>query len=215
MKIYGNPVATPLDPETVNKEVLGNLVVTLDLDKGTASHSSTEILNHLANGGSVVSKLSGDMDEYGHLWGAMDGEVAFSYIWVSISDTTQYIYTVRANKSIGLMESEMKPGPGGTVTDEQVADAVESYLEENPVQPGATQEQAAQIQANANALEALQAAVVGVSTVRSGQTVTLKLTLSDGGTETSVLTLDENDNPVGLTVNGTKIPWEWRGFDGT
>jgi hypothetical protein len=50
----------------------------------------------------------------------------------------------------------VKGGNSGGATDDQVAQAVEDYLAENPVQPGATAEQAAQIQANADAIEELQ-----------------------------------------------------------
>lgn len=43
----------------------------------------------------------------------------------------------------------VKPeGGGGLVTPEQIQQAVDNYLEENPVQPGATVEQAAQIEKN-------------------------------------------------------------------
>lgn len=45
---------------------------------------------------------------------------------------------------------------GGTVTPEQIQAAVDAYLEENPVQAGATEEQAAQIEANKEAIEQLQ-----------------------------------------------------------
>lgn len=43
-----------------------------------------------------------------------------------------------------------------SATDEQIATAVDAYLDENPVQAGATAEQAAQIQANKEAIEQLQ-----------------------------------------------------------
>lgn len=43
-------------------------------------------------------------------------------------------------------------GGGGTVTPEMIDEAVSKYLEANPVSPGATPEQAAQIQENANAI---------------------------------------------------------------
>lgn len=113
------------------------------------------------------------------------------------------------------VEALEKTGLPGTITDEQVAAAVESYLEENPVQPGATPEQAAQIQANTDALEALEAAVKDVSVARSGQSITMTLGLDDGTSEVHVLALDANDKPVSLTVNGVAIPISWEGFDGT
>ena len=42
--------------------------------------------------------------------------------------------------------------PSGTITDEQISTAVNNYLTEHPVSGGATAEQVAQIQANANAI---------------------------------------------------------------
>lgn len=39
--------------------------------------------------------------------------------------------------------------------------------------------------------------------------VTMVSTLSDGSTETIVISADENGNPNGLTVNGTAIPLTW------
>lgn len=47
-------------------------------------------------------------------------------------------------------------GGGGTVTPEQIQAAVDAYLEEHPVEPGATEEQAAQIEANKEAIAQLQ-----------------------------------------------------------
>ena len=46
---------------------------------------------------------------------------------------------------------------GGGATPEQIQNYVSAYLEENPVQPGATEAQAAQIEANTEAIEQLQA----------------------------------------------------------
>lgn len=47
-------------------------------------------------------------------------------------------------------------GGGGTVTPEQIQAAVDDYLYANPVQAGATEEQAKQIQDNADAIKQLQ-----------------------------------------------------------
>lgn len=44
----------------------------------------------------------------------------------------------------------------GGVSDEQIGNAVNDYLTKNPIQPGATQEQAEQIEANKKAIEELQ-----------------------------------------------------------
>lgn len=47
-------------------------------------------------------------------------------------------------------------GGGGTVTPEMIENAVNSYLDANPVEAGATEEQAAQIEANKEAIAKLQ-----------------------------------------------------------
>ena len=47
-------------------------------------------------------------------------------------------------------------GGGGTVTPEQIQAAVDAYLDANPVQAGATEEQVKQIQDNSDAIEQLQ-----------------------------------------------------------
>lgn len=54
-----------------------------------------------------------------------------------ITREEQYLYYLCVNGGIG-----------GNVTPEQIQQAVDAYLEENPVQPGATVEQAAQIEKN-------------------------------------------------------------------
>lgn len=47
----------------------------------------------------------------------------------------------------------------GGVTDEKIENVVNNYLENNPIQPGATKEQAAQIQENTEALNGLKFSV--------------------------------------------------------
>ena len=55
-----------------------------------------------------------------------------------ITREEKYLFYLCENGGIG----------GGSVTPEQIQQAVDAYLEENPVQPGATVEQAAQIEKN-------------------------------------------------------------------
>lgn len=50
-------------------------------------------------------------------------------------------------------------GGGGTVTPEMIQTAVDTYLVANPVTPGATKEQAAQISNNTKAIEDLKTEV--------------------------------------------------------
>jgi hypothetical protein len=52
----------------------------------------------------------------------------------------------------------------------------------------------------------------GYTVVKSGQTITMTLTLADGSPETHVLTLDSTDKPTSITVNGKAISGEWSGF---
>lgn len=67
----------------------------------------------------------------------------------------QYLYYLCKNGGIG---------GGGTVTPEQIEAAVNKYLTENPVQAGATAEQAAQIQENKESIELIKS----VSVVNAG-----------------------------------------------
>lgn len=59
----------------------------------------------------------------------------------------------------------------GGVSSEQIANAVAAYLEKNPVESGATAEQAAQIEANRKAIEALKESGVGGITEEADPTV--------------------------------------------
>ena len=61
---------------------------------------------------------------------------------------------VRAEDAAERAEEAASTG-GGVVSDEQIQEAVENYLEENPVEAGATEEQAEQIQSNTEGLAQL------------------------------------------------------------
>lgn len=101
---------------------------------------------------------------------------------------------------------------GANLSPEQIQEAVNTYLDANPVTPGATAAQAAQIQANTEAIAGIQAVPTAISTVRDGQTITMTISLEGGSTDTHVMTLDENDRLTSLNVNGREIPMEWSGF---
>ena len=47
-------------------------------------------------------------------------------------------------------------GIGGSISPEEIQNAVKAYLEENPVQPGASEEEAAQIKKNKENISSLQ-----------------------------------------------------------
>lgn len=97
------------------------------------------------------------------------------------------------------------PPGGGVVSEEQIAEAVEEYLNANPVTPGATAEQAAQIQANKEAIADIRTEVSSVSITEELQKWTIALSMADGSTETTVLETDANNYPTRLTVNGREI----------
>ncbi len=75
-------------------------------------------------------------------------------------------------------------GGGGTVTPEMIDEAVSKYLEANPVAPGATEEQAKQINDNTTAIGELQTDVEKVfQSVSSGKEV-IASAITDKGVET-------------------------------
>ena len=97
------------------------------------------------------------------------------------------------------VEAYLKENPVTGVTDEQIAQAVSDYLTENPVQAGATAEQAAQIQANAEAIEQLQQ--TGGSGVAGENGATFTPALAEDGTLS--WTNDKGlDNPDPVNIMG-------------
>lgn len=77
----------------------------------------------------------------------------------------------------------------GTVDQEQVAQAVAEYMSENPIEKGATKEQAAQIQANTEAIEELR------ENASEGPAYLAQDTAPE---DTSVLWVDTSDNDDGF-----------------
>lgn len=57
-------------------------------------------------------------------------------------------------------------------------------------------------------------AVVSMSIVKSGSTVTFTTKMDDGGTHTDIINLNENEYPVTIVSDGVTIPVTWEGFDG-
>lgn len=104
-----------------------------------------------------------------------------------------------------------KAAIAGNVTPEQIQAAVDSYLDKNPVETGVTAEQAAQIQANKEAIEAIQDPVVSGNTHWDGNTVTVTMPLASGGTDVIKAEFDDNANLTKITVNGREIPWTTTG----
>lgn len=104
-----------------------------------------------------------------------------------------------------------KAAIAGSVTPEQIQAAVDSYLDKNPVETGATVEQAAQIQANKEAIEAIQDPVVSGNTHWEGNTATVTMVLDGGGSDVIKAEFDDNANITKVTVNGREIPWTTTG----
>lgn len=61
-------------------------------------------------------------------------------------------------------------------------------------------------------IEGLRQVTAG-SVVKSGNTVTINTTLQGGVTSTVVMTLDDDEFPTSITVDGTAANWTWEGFD--
>lgn len=100
-----------------------------------------------------------------------------------------------------------KAAINGSVTQEQIQEAVDSYLDKNPVAPGATAEQAAQIQANTEAIADIQDPVVSGTLAVAAQKYTLTMPLESGGTDVVTVETDSNDYPTKITYNGREVPW--------
>lgn len=100
---------------------------------------------------------------------------------------------------------------GASVDPAQIQQAVNNYMEANPVAPGATAEQAAQIQANAEAIADIQDPVVSGNTAVSGNTYTLTMPRESGVVDTVVVEFDDNGYVSKVTENGRAIPWTTTG----
>ena len=99
----------------------------------------------------------------------------------------------------------------GNVTQEQIQAAVDSYLDKNPVEPGATAEQAAQIQANAEAIADIRDPVVSGNTHWEENAAIITMALASGGSDVIKAEFDDNANLTKITVNGREIPWTTTG----
>lgn len=76
---------------------------------------------------------------------------------VARSKPADYVYTETEVQTWSKLEERMDRVEA-TVTTEGIAKAVEDYLEENPIETGATAEEAAQIEANTKAINELKSA---------------------------------------------------------
>ena len=55
--------------------------------------------------------------------------------------------------------------------------------------------------------------VTSMTVTKADSTVTIAMTLEDGSTSQSVITLDENDYPVSIVTDGVTCSVTWEGFD--
>lgn len=104
----------------------------------------------------------------------------------------------------------------GGATDTQVANAVATYMVENPIETGATAEQAAQIQTNKGDIESLQGEVeamqmepAGFSVVEAESSTTITENLEDGSQFVVVINFDDTDTPTSVVINGKTKPITW------
>ena len=86
--------------EQVMDQVPGHLVVTMNRNGTTASHSAAEIIAHVEKGGSVTLDLvSGDHAvEHAQLYITFNGAAYFKVVSVSQSSVSEYLYVIDNNK---------------------------------------------------------------------------------------------------------------------
>ena len=142
--------------------------------------------------------------------GIVQGEDGGYYLAGALKDSGWTPNMFLGTDGDGNVVTKAAPGGGGA-TDEQVAAAVEAYMEENPVEAGATAEQAAQIQANAEAIADIRDPVVSGNTHWEENTATVTMALASGGSDVIKAEFDDNANLTKITVNGREIPWTTTG----
>lgn len=146
------------------------------IDKKTLGAAKSYVKKSLLGGGAVVGKnviVSSIVQIEG------GNRVTFSY---TLDDgTVQESY-------MDVMDGQ-DGKDGSEITPEQIQEAVDTYLEENPVEAGATEEQAAQIEENKEAIEQLQEDSKSYLTeIPEATTESLGGVILDGDT----ITIDEN-----------------------
>lgn len=161
-----------------------HLVVTLDQTNSTASHSSTEIINHLNNNGSVILK-TGNGSVYLQLLGYAGAVVMFHAVQSVEDSIVQTVCAIYDDKTY--------------------------FMEDRTMGQGMSEEQASQIQTNTDAIAAMQDKVVSGSLAVEPNKYTVTLTLESGNSDVIVLETDDNDYPSTMTVNGTPIDWNVTG----
>lgn len=152
------------------------------------------------------------------------GGLIFSIHFISIADDGSVLYDFPT-----LTYSEMTVGAtvwAGDTIEEQYPEIIEDFerrissleariktLEDTGTggSPGATPAQAAQIQANADAIADIQDPVVSGTTAVSGNTYTITMPRESGAVDTLVVEFDGNGYVSKVTENGRVIPWTTTG----
>lgn len=206
--ILANAVTVKLAPQVLT--VPGRVSLSVAIVSGEAQlHTFPMELEVQANPG-----LSPASDNYYNIAGTLPATG-----W----EPEMYLGTDAAGK---VVAKAMLPG---NVTPEQLQEAVDTYLDAHGVAPGATAEQAAQIEKNRQDIAAIPVKVAGdgytdisglrqltaMSVVKAGSTVTVTSTVSGGIIYTDVIHLDESERPTKIISDGVEIHTEWSGFDGT
>lgn len=92
----------------------GLIVVTLNEDETEASHSSTEIMEHIAKGGFAVLEVGSPVKAYAYPYYWHDSFVWFSLIEV-VTGVTQTIYAIFDDKHCTIETMTPDYGEGGSV----------------------------------------------------------------------------------------------------
>lgn len=189
--IQANVITVKLAPQVLTAPGKVNLSVSITLEQAKL-HTFPLVLEVLRNPG--ISPMS---QNYYKVAGSIPDSG-----W----EANKYLGTDADGKVVAL-----DAPVGNGATDEQVAAAVEAYMEENPVETGATAEQAAQIQANADAIADIRDPVVSGTTHWEENTATVTVNYESGSSDVLVAEFDADGNISKLTENGREIPWTTTG----
>lgn len=110
-----------------------------------------------------------------------------------------YIYTETEVLNYSSLVSRIDQIEQNGVSDEQIATAVEKYLDENPVQVGATKEEAEQIQQNKTDIENLSKDKLNVSALPEAVNDALVQAKASGEFDSDILVVTV-ESPIGNTV---------------
>ena len=167
---------------SLGSNIATQMVITLNSSTGKASHTFAEILEHVNKGGSAVVKSgSSNYPVYLSLYSTAASSITFSNVHVGESVVTRSQCTIFN-------------------TDNYQTETVE-------MTKGISDDQAAQIQTNTEAIAAIQNPVKSGNLIIESNKYTMNLTMEDDSVETHVLETDENGYPAKLTVNGREITW--------